>query len=135
MVKLASIAEAAKRANVAIDKAVRVVILDVTAGVTAKTPVGTGRAKGNWIPSVDSKATFSNVDLKDTTALGQPSDLSEAIALSNAAVGRVYYLTNNLTYIRRLEYDAWSDQAPNGMVRITLAESQRNLDKLIKQNR
>jgi hypothetical protein len=35
--------------------------------------------------------------------------------------GSVVYLTNNVPYIQKLEYDAHSRQAPNGMVRISVA--------------
>ena len=35
--------------------------------------------------------------------------------------GNVVYLTNNLPYAQRLEYEGWSKQAPAGMVRVNMA--------------
>lgn len=59
--------------------------------------------------------------------------------MSNGAAGNVFYLTNNLSYIRVLEYGlypqgayktfrtkgGYSIQAPQGMVRITAREFNR----------
>jgi hypothetical protein len=45
------------------------------------------------------------------------------------AVGDLYYLTNNLPYIERLEY-GWSKQAPGGMVR----KNMQNFNRLFVKN-
>jgi hypothetical protein len=41
---------------------------------------------------------------------------------NSADAGDVVFITNGLPYIKRLEYESWSDQNPAGMVRVTLAE-------------
>jgi hypothetical protein len=47
------------------------------------------------------------------------------------APGNVWYLTNNLPYIARLEFDSWSTQAREGMVRISLRELDRSIDEQV----
>lgn len=77
-----------------------------------------GTARGNWQASIGTPAT-GTLDRPD--ADGSDS-LADVQAQLERAVGDLYYLTNNLPYIRRLEYDGWSTQAPGGMVRIAVAE-------------
>ena len=44
-------------------------------------------------------------------------------------IGDVFYFTNNQPYALRLEY-GWSDQAPNGMVRLAIAKFPFTVDKI-----
>jgi hypothetical protein len=85
--------------------------------VTGKGYVG-GRFRGNWrvsIGSVDATTT-ENVDPDGAQALA-----SGAVVLQQKVAGTVVFVSNNLPYARRLEY-GWSKQAPQGMVRRTVAE-------------
>lgn len=93
------------------------VALDMFKSLIQKTPVLTGRAKGNWIltsgsidPSYD-KDKFDK-DGGRTFAEGQRSAL-------RASPSESIFLTNSIPYIVRLEY-GWSPKAPYGMVRPTL---------------
>lgn len=47
----------------------------------------------------------------------------------NYSLDAVHTFISNIVYIFRLEYDRWSSQAPNGMVRINLA----NWPKIVKE--
>lgn len=96
----------------------RKVMLDVYASMVGKSPVDTGRFRGNW------QVGFGGIN----TSTDSPEDKegSGAIAaaqgqIMQAKLGGVIYLTNSLPYARRLEY-GWSQQAPQGMVRLTIAE-------------
>lgn len=110
---------------------------DITNGIVLKTPVAEefgGRARANWFPSLD--APSSNITTK-TDPTGS-SAIAAARPLAEKAAGRVFYLTNNLPYIRHLEYGLYgtpqgsangpktiggfSKQAPAGMVRVTINE-------------
>lgn len=110
---------------------------DVLARVVARTPVGNpslwqskppagyvgGRLRNNW-----------------TTALGAP-DLSTGRGpdkAGSAALGRGrtvvanwqgqdIYIMNSMPYVREIEYEGHSSQAPAGMVRVTAAEAQNLL--------
>lgn len=56
--------------------------------------------------------------------------LSQINAISKAAPGKLAYIANPLPYARRVEY-GWSTQAPQGMVRISVAEFQRIVRKAV----
>lgn len=91
--------------------------------VIDKSPVDTGRFRGNWNPSIGSP-DLSISDVTDKTGASTESRVSAVIAqykLSDQSI----YLTNNLPYAMRLE-EGWSQkQAPNGMVRLSILEVSR----------
>ena len=78
-----------------------------------RAPVGYvgGNSRNNWHCTVG--APFAGED-----ATGTEAKILSAIPIH---AGSVVYLTNNVDYIQRLEYDAHSRQAPNGMVRQSVA--------------
>lgn len=80
-----------------------------------------GMFRGNWILQIASAPT-TKIDRVDPSG-------SAAIAAANAALatfsaGPTVYISNLLPYGMRLEYEAWSKQAPAGMVRVSIAEWQ-----------
>lgn len=102
--------EIAIRARERIDARIRAATIGTFSSVIRMTPVDTGRAKGNWQATIGSPASGEGM-----------SSESEVIATIPQHAGSVVYLTNNVPYIQKLEYDAHSQQAPNGMVRISVA--------------
>jgi len=83
-----------------------------------KTPVDTGRAKGNWQTTIGSVATGTN----DTTDPGGQKTISQgADTITGAPIFRPIAITNNLPYIVALEH-GHSQQAPHGMLAITVSE-------------
>jgi hypothetical protein len=114
----------AERAGDAADLVVRTVCLDLFSDITMNTPVDTGRARANWFASVGMPISTS------VEYTGNPASASgEAIGNAQAAVaqapGNVFWISNNLPYIYRLEFEGWSKQAPNGMVRLAIDRAQR----------
>ena len=108
----------AEKAGKNADIAIRTVCLDLTTGVVFKTPVDTGRARGNWQASIGTPAVgeVATLDKSGTAAIAAAQG---AIA---RAPGNVFVLANNLPYIARLEFEGYSNQAPAGMARITILE-------------
>ena len=143
------------RIPVRVSLAQRKIALDLLAGVVRRTPVDTGRARGNWQLSIghpakgvlDRKMTKRNKTIKE-----------EQAKLKKLPPFGVVWLSNNLPYIEALEFGkfvpknpgpskdsrkkrkgktwvkgGYSVQAPKGMVRVTLAqiasELQETLDK------
>ena len=100
------------------DLVVRKVALDLFRKVIVKSPVDTGRFKGNWQVAIGSipAGTLSINDKSGTATIAKVT--AEAL---NMKAGDVIYLVNNLPYARALEY-GHSKQAPAGMVRITIEE-------------
>lgn len=85
-----------------------------------------GRARNNWFPSLGSPS-----DEQTQSTANQSAKRVEAII--DQIPGSVFYLTNNVPYIRRLEYDQWSTQAPRGMVRVSLREAEQALRNAARQ--
>lgn len=94
---------------------VRAATLEVYTRVIQKSPVDTGRFRGNW--QVDQRGF--DWDKQDKT--GSVTIQTVTADVMKSEVGGVTSLINNLPYAERLEY-GYSGQAPEGMVRITAKE-------------
>ena len=103
------------RAADEIDKACRKITLETFRGVILKTPVDTGRARGAWGIGADP------ADRLDPSGGAAVADVVQALRPGVFRNGGEMVLSNNLPYIGRLEY-GYSQQAPGGMVRLTLTE-------------
>lgn len=109
-----------EKANGNIDLVLRKISLDIFRRVIMKSPVDTGRFKGNWQVAIGTMpAGVLEIDDKSGTAT-----IAKVTAVTlGLEAGQVIYLVNNLIYARPLEY-GHSKQAPGGMVRITVQEFQ-----------
>jgi hypothetical protein len=94
--------------------------LEALKGIVQKTPVDTGRARGNWQVTEGSPAagTLESVDRSGGPTISKGT--GEILAAK--PFGKIW-ITNNLPYIGVLE-DGSSLQAPAGMVALTLVEIQ-----------
>jgi hypothetical protein len=118
----------AKKVGGSFDDTVRSSIMQVFSLAIEGTPVDTGRAKGNWQCTLDSPAE-GVLDVEDKAG---NATIQKMKAVAQNAPGKVCFLTNNLPYIRRLEYGHSKLQAPNGWVRLTVQEFQTKLKEFIK---
>ena len=103
-----------------VDKVRRASVLELFKLVIMATPVDTGRLRGNWQTAINSPAGAA-------TTRDDPSGaaaLAEAMA-NLGSLADVVWFTNNLPYAERIEYEGWSRQAPEGMVRRHIAQWQR----------
>lgn len=114
-----------------IELAHRKIALDAFSRVILRSPVDTGRFRGNWQVSIGS-IPDDVIELEDKAGSVVISKVTAKVLELEA--GDTIYLINNLPYARRLEY-GWSGQAPGGMVRITAAEFQPIVKKVIEQIR
>jgi hypothetical protein len=118
-----------QRAKANQDLVLRKVCLDLFKSLSVKSPVDTGRFRGNWQVGVGSM----NGDTSSPVDPGGEQSISRAEgALANVKVGGVIYLTNSLPYAQRLEY-GHSKQAPAGMVRLTVQEYGLYLAKAVAE--
>lgn len=111
-------------------------VLDIGEAVVMQTPVGDpttwkreappgyvgGRARGSWQYGFNAPPATDPGTI-DGTGGASLSRVQVGIA-ANQAPG-VHYITSTVPYMRRLEYEAWSAQAPDGMVRKTILEFQQ----------
>ena len=104
------------RTNCRASEVQRAVALQLTSSVITRTPVDTGRARGNWNAEIG-RADNSTSD----TRTASDAERQARQASDDFAPGTVLFLTNALPYIRALEYGS-SRQSPRGMVRITAEE-------------
>lgn len=133
----------ADRTKASLDTVIRKAVMDIARSVIYKSPVGNpdlwkytappgysgGRFRANWLLGVGSPRT-ETVAAEDEHG----RDTLNAIAsdIRRAQAGGVVYLTNNLPYARRLEY-GWSGQAPQGMVRLTVLEWNRFVERAARE--
>lgn len=104
----------------------RKLALEVLDGVVRRSPVDTGRFRGNWMVSLDhaSEETRQGTD-KDgaaTFAAGQA-------VIDQAQPGQDIYGSNNLPYAEVLEL-GWSKQAPVGLVAVTLEDVATHYERM-----
>ena len=91
--------------------------------IIRRTPVVTGRLRGNWQSDINSPATGT------TNRLGASVSTSEALSVcSRADLSDSIYFTNNLPYAVKVEKGS-STQAPRGMVKVTVLEFVRTVNQ------
>lgn len=107
------------------EKVMRQVSIKLFSAIIKASPVDTGRFRMNWMASGGTPA-FGVTDA---------TDKSGSIAIGNAtsfvlksADWREFTLTNNLPYAQRLEY-GWSQQAPQGFVRVNVSRFQQLINE------
>ena len=100
-------------------------VQELAVRVVQRSPVDTGRFRGNWQVGDGGPDTRTDSDFDKQPLGSAPSGGSFARwndQLEGVLPGTVIYITNSLPYARRLEYEGYSKQAPSGMVRVTLTE-------------
>lgn len=135
-----------------IDLVIPKATIDIFSSVILKNPVGNpslwkvakppkgyvgGRSRANWICTVGApnRTTITDVDPGGSKTISAMQSIVMA-----AKAGNVVYLSNNMPYVKTLEYgrengQPGSTQAPQGMVRITILEYQKYLRNAIKSIR
>ncbi|HEX7048653.1 MAG TPA: HK97 gp10 family phage protein [Longimicrobiales bacterium] len=101
------------------EKYMRALALEALARLMRKTPVDTGRARANWNVALGSPDRSTDEDR--TIADAGRAQAEGVRVIAEFGPGRVLYVTNSLPYIQDLE-DGRSKQAPQGMVKVTVAE-------------
>jgi hypothetical protein len=115
-------------------KAVKVMqnsLMRVGSPMVVMSPVDEGRFKGNWMAAYGAPDT-STTDNTDATGAASIGRLKSKLEVLQG--GMVFYFTNSLPYAERLEY-GWSEQAPAGMVRVSVASWQSIVEDEIRKAR
>ena len=112
-----------------IEDAISLIAMDSLRGVVMKSPVDTGRFRGNWIVSKNAANTTSSqiTDKNGGQTITKGSGVIDTFDMNTDS--RII-IQNNLPYANRLE-NGWSKQAPNGMVALTVAEMQRKYRNIL----
>ena len=131
--------EYARKKQIEIKEVRKAYAFALYSSIVKKTPVDTGRARGNWNVSVGSEDTSTS----ETTQ--QKYKSKESIPTPNG--DESIFISNNLDYIEKLEYggypnppkggkgktvNGFSKQAPNGMVGVTLANNENIFNAAVR---
>jgi hypothetical protein len=95
--------------------------LDIASAVIMRTPVDTGRLRANWQVQINS---VPSGEITETDASGGKTQRKAKSEIDKAKVADSIFLVNNLPYAEVIENGS-SDQAPAGMVEVTIAEYER----------
>ena len=104
-----------------VDLVTKKVVLDIARSVIRKSPVDTGRFKGNWQYGT-AQMPIGVLDIYDAGGRGTEAHIAGQIPAQ--ASGKLHYIVNNLPYSIRLENGHSRIQAPLGMVGLTISEYQ-----------
>lgn len=124
------LAEFAAQAEEAVDASLREIVIELGNSLIRMSPVDTGRFRGNWQFSIDAPAA-GTLSTLDPTGAEATARLADDSILYKA--GETAFIVNNLPYAIPLEY-GHSDQAPQGMVRVTQARFQQIVLEAIRNN-
>lgn len=130
----------------------RRLVFDAHSRFSLRTPVDTGRARASWDVSVGKPSDYlppvqvGSAKKKGKTALGSglagnalgsgasaggsTKDISAAMSQIDGT--KPVYVTTNLDYMQYLETGS-SRQAPAGMVRLSLAEMEIEIESILEQ--
>ena len=87
--------------------------------VVMRTPVDKGSLRASWNPSLGDPVS-SNVNIRRGNPIPERNKLASVIAM--LSIGDKFSLTNGQSYVREIEYEGKSMQAPSGMLRRSVAE-------------
>jgi hypothetical protein len=119
----------ANKTNQKMETAVKSALIRVGTSVVVKSPVDEGRFINNWLAAygtVDTSVSYS------TDKSGQESIGRLKISVEGMNYKEVFYFTNSLPYAEKLEY-GYSDKAPSGMVRVSVAAWENILAQEIRK--
>ncbi len=122
---------------------VKKIAVEVFSGVVEKSPVDTGRFRGNWQTGVATRPEGTSVvagrtPRKPTEPFRTPEpvsagELRAALApLSQMNTPQTAYIVNNLPYADALENGHSQQQAPQGMVAVTVAGIKSRYPQIVK---
>jgi hypothetical protein len=114
----------------------RAIAIELETRVVQKSPVDTGRLRGNWNVGINAP----NMAEQGADISGMESNARALGALSNFKLGDSIFITNNLPYTHKLEFGLYGDgdktvngyskQAPQGFIRITYQEVMSALENI-----
>lgn len=133
-----------KATNVAIEKAIRGAAIEMFSEIVKRTPVGNpslwkdrapagyigGRLRGNWQASISrpNYDELTDVDASGGSTIGKGVQQINGFRMRDNDI----YFTNNLPYAERIE-NGWSQQRPQGMVKVTVASFKPIMEKIARK--
>lgn len=114
----------------AIENTRRIFIGNLCLAIIDRTPVLSGHLKGNWQPSIGAAKTE---ELPRASKEGGFVKQLVLDILAQLKGDETFYFSNNAPYVLVIEYEGHSkDKAPDGMVRVSLAEVGQLINQAIR---
>lgn len=110
-----------------VDQVRRGAIFELFSLVITTTPVDKGFLRGAWQTQVNSP-NLGSISRPDKS--GQLAILE--VLENMGKLGDTVFFTNTMPYARRIEYDSWSQQAPQGMLRVNILRWDQIVESKIK---
>jgi len=113
------------------EKIFRGTTINLFGRIIKRTPVVTGRLKGNWQIDVN-KPPIGILSMDDNSPLKKINSESKfkiQRGVGKASLEDTIYMANNLPYAQLVENGNYSTQAPAGMVGVTAAEFERVIER------
>lgn len=139
---------AIKKIGEASDKTVQAASLELFGNIVKRTPVGNptlwkndapagytgGTLRGNWQTTIGRPAgsILNDKDKSGSKVSAKASAVTSRFSINGT---QSLFFTNNLPYAYRVEYGRWSQQAPSGMVRVSVTSFSMALETAARQNR
>ena len=102
-------------------RVIKKIVLDATANLIESTPVNTGWARANWVPSIGVPFEGTAGADDDISSHDQQDGIAKVVTGYSLGDGPVF-ITNNVPYIGALN-DGSSSQAPSGFVQIAIKKA------------
>lgn len=107
-----------------VEDVTRKTAIDIDKELVLKTPVDTGRARSNWLPSINAPRT-------ETVSAGTSNNTQSTV--SGYKLNDTIFISNNLPYIERLN-NGWSKQnVTPSWVEATVQKYSANLKRTIAE--
>ena len=132
-------------AKITADEVVRRIALRVWEELVGRTPIDTGRAQSGWVTNLDEPSDYVPPEIPaDVQAAREAARRSGAASgrivpepeppdLSAATIANRIFIVNNTPYIVQLDQGS-SQKSPAGMVAVTMAQVQEELETLVGQD-
>ena len=115
----------------AVENTRRIFIGNLCLRIIDRTPVLSGHLKGNWQPSIGAAETDEVPRASKDGAFVKRLVLD---VLAKLKGDETFYFSNNAPYVLVIEYEGHSSvKAPDGMVRISLAEVGQLINQAIRE--
>lgn len=130
----AKLTDFALRVKVAPQKVVKKVAFQLFRRIIQKTPVDTGRARASWNIAIGAPDAAVKPEGDYKASPGALAAKANSVLSGYGADGRlpVVWISNNLPYIGELENGS-SQQAPAGMVALSVAEETTAFNKVFEE--
>ena len=126
-----TVARWAEKAGLATEKAAQAAFIEIASGTVQDTPVLDGYLRANWRCSVDVPASgvLTETDASGSKTLNLIQQFAPKIG------NNVVFFTNNSPYAHRIEYEGWSQKAPQGMLNRNIDNFISAANKAIRENK